>query len=151
MTVDSLAKIFECILVMQATRLYHRQNAFHETAARYAAATKAAPTPQHRATQQTFDVVVGRLDSFMRYEGPQRRLQHQNVRAEFGHARILAEAAFQQRLAQASLQRLDQGLQPAPPDVSCLERMPRGEDFFDDTQPPPAHKDTGAAPQGNRI
>jgi hypothetical protein len=44
MSVDSLAKIFEGIFAMQTTRLNHRQNAFDKTAARYAVATKAAPT-----------------------------------------------------------------------------------------------------------
>jgi hypothetical protein len=144
MSVDSVAKIFECILAMQTTPLYHPQNAFDETTARYAVATKAAPTPQHGTTQLTLDGVVGRLDAFMRHQRPQRRLHYQHVLPTFGHARILAAAAFQQRLAQASLQRLDQGLQHAPRDLSCLERMPRGEDFFDEAQPPPAHKDTGA-------
>jgi hypothetical protein len=145
MSVDSVAKIFECILAMQTTRLDHRQNAFDETASRYAVAIKAASPPQHGTTQQAFDKVVGRLDAFMRHERPQCRLHYQHVRAELGHARILAEAAFQQRLAQASPQRLDQGLQPAPRDFPYLEGMPRGEDFCDDAQPPPTHKDTGAA------
>src|SRR5437762_5559525 len=52
MSADCLAEIFECILVMQTTGLYDRQNAVDETAARCAVATKAASAPQHRAPHE---------------------------------------------------------------------------------------------------
>src|SRR4051794_2430980 len=86
MSVDRATEILQRVVPMQATRLHDRQNPFDETAANRTVAAKAAPTPQHRATQQTLHVIVGRLDSFLRRERPQRALQLQQVPTELRHA-----------------------------------------------------------------
>jgi len=145
MSVDSVREKFEGTFAMKATGLHNRQNPFDEAAACGAVATKAAPAPQDGTTQKAFDVIVGRLNSFLRHERPQSGLQQQHVFAELRHARVIAEPAFQQRFPQPTLQRFHQRLQFPPRDLSLLKRMPRGEDFFDDAKPPPAHKSAGPA------
>ena len=145
MSVDSATEILQRVFPMQAARLHDRQNPFDELAARLTVAAEAAPTPQHGPTQQTLHVVVGRLNAFTRRERPQRALHLQQVPTELRHARIVSQAAFQQRLAQPTLERLDPRLQLLPRDFSFLKRMPRGKQFFDDAKPPAAHKNAWAA------
>src|ERR1019366_3892574 len=71
--------------------------------------------------------------------------------AELGHARIVPQSAFQQRLTQPTLERLDQRLQFSPRDLSFLKRMPRGEEFSDNSKPPATHKNTRAAQVHNFL
>src|SRR5437867_4277298 len=108
MSVDSATEIVQWVFRTQATRLHNGQNPFDELAASWTVAAEAAPTPQHSATQQTLHMVVGRLNSFMGRKRPQGTLQFQQVPTELRHARILAQSAFQQRLAQATLERFDE-------------------------------------------
>ena len=136
---------------MQATRLHHREDPFDEPAPALAVAAEAAPSPQHGATQQALHIVVGRLNAFLGRERPQGRLQGQHVAAKLRHARIVAERSFQQRLGHAPLERFDQRLQLAPRELAFLKRMPRGEKFFDDSQPPAAHKFAGTAAIDNFL
>src|SRR2546428_667481 len=118
MRMDSVVKILQRIFAMQTTSLYDRQNPLDETAAGFAIAAEAASTPQYGATQQTFDVVVGRFYPLLRHERPQRGFQGQHVFAEFRDAGIVAEAALHQGVAEAAPQRLDQRLQLAPRDLA---------------------------------
>src|SRR5260370_999750 len=151
MPADSVVDVFQGVLAMQAARLHHCENPFDEPAARLAVATEAAPSPQYGTTHETLDVVVGRLNTLMRHECPQRRFQRQQVLAKLSYARIIAQPAFYQRFAQPTLQRFDQRLQFSPRDFPFLKRMPRGEDFFDNSKPATAHKNTGAAAIDNFL
>lgn len=130
---------------MQAARLHNRQDPFHETAASLAIATEAAPTPQHRPTYQTLHVIIGWLNALMRRERPQRTLQLKQILAELRDTRIFTQPAFHQRHSQPTLERFDQRLHFFPRDRSTLKRMPRGEEVFDDSKPPAAHKYARAA------
>src|SRR5471030_2776159 len=134
MSVDGITEIRQRVFLMQATRLHDRQNPLDESAAHLTVAAEAAPTPQHSATQQTLHVVIGWLNSFVRRERPQRALQLQQVSTERCHTRIIPQAAFQQRLTQPTLERFDQRLQFSPRDLSLLKRVPRGEEFSDDSK-----------------
>src|ERR1019366_289679 len=151
MSLDSVTEIRQRVFLLQATRLHDGQNPFDESAASFTVAAETAATPQHGATQQSLHVVVGRLNAFMRRKRPQRALQLQQVPAELGHARIVPQSAFQQRLTQPTLERLDQRLQFSPRDLSFLKRMPRGEEFSDNSKPPATHKNTRAAQVHNFL
>ena len=53
---------------LQASRLHHRQQSFHEAAARLALTPERHFSPQHRQPQHALDVVVRRFDAFHAHE-----------------------------------------------------------------------------------
>ena len=77
-----LIQIIQHRTLLQSQRLGHRQNALDETATGSAMATKGVFPPQHPRTQQTLDMVVGRLDTFLIQKSPHRRFRRQQVRAK---------------------------------------------------------------------
>jgi hypothetical protein len=82
MGVDRFVEELQNRTPLQTQRLHNGQNALHEAAAGRALAAKRTATPQHRATLDTLDVVVGRFDTFYGHERPQRRVDPQQTVAK---------------------------------------------------------------------
>src|SRR5437868_13340998 len=73
------------------------------------------------------------------------------VHAELRHARIVAECAFQKRLAQATLKGRDQLLKACPRDGTRLKRMPRDEQLSHHAKPAATHENARAAAIDNSL
>src|SRR5262245_57826895 len=122
--------------LLQAQRLRHRQDALHKTATRLTVATERPLPPQHPRTQQTLDVVVGRLYPTLIHKGPQRRLQLQQVPAKAGRLFLRARRTVFQPVTHALTDRLQLELQLLPT-PAATEQVPlmkqdvdRGQTLF---------------------
>ena len=74
-------EIVEEVALLLAQGIPHREQAFHEAAALGTVGTQAGLTPQHPVPKGSFGLVVGRLDAFVVGEGPQGRVEVEEVGA----------------------------------------------------------------------
>ena len=74
-------EIVEDAALLLAQGVAHREQALHEAAAVGTVGAEAGVAPQHAMTKGSFGLVIGRLDALPSGEGPQRRLQVEEVGA----------------------------------------------------------------------
>src|SRR5438445_5724125 len=87
--------------LLQPAGLHDGEDALDETTAGITMAAEGVLPPQHTGAQQTLNMVVGRVDGFFAYKGPQRRLDLQQVLAKGRCLRVLAGAAQLQPLVES--------------------------------------------------
>ena len=140
---------FQDVAFPEPAGLHDREDAFHEATTRLAVAAEAPAPPQHRQSHQPLHEVVRRFHALDPRERPQRRFQIQKVLAELRHARVVAQPAVDERLAEPPFQRRDQFLEPATSNRPGLKGVPRREQVPDDAKPAATHEGTRAAALDN--
>ena len=81
-----IGHIVQHVSPLQSQGRHHRQDALHETAATRAVGAEAGLAPDHGMAHSVLRRVVRRLDTLDVHEGPERRLQRQDLAASSGDA-----------------------------------------------------------------
>ena len=100
---------------LQTQRLHYGQDALDKTATPFTAAAKTALPPQHRPSQHTLGVIVGRLHTLDKGKRPQRRFPRQQLPARAPRRRAAAaQTATQFPLHVRTDRTQDFALEPLP-------------------------------------
>src|SRR6266850_6370181 len=96
---DRLHEVGEHTFALQPAGLNYREDPFRESGAPLTARAETPLPPEDAPPQDPLRMVVGRLDAFATQEGPERRLQVQEVLAKSRRLLICGlQPAFQQDL-----------------------------------------------------
>src|SRR5271166_6389034 len=122
------------VSALQTQGLRDSKPALDEPAAGSAVAAERDLPPQHATAEDEIGVIVRRLDSLRDDETPQRRLQIHQVAAKVSRLAIGARPPSVEHLAQVSRDRIESLLQAGARQPSAAEKVPRLEDFTDNSQ-----------------
>jgi hypothetical protein len=119
--------------LLQTQRLHHRQYPLPKAAPFRTVAAKCVLTPQHAGSQQTLDVVVGRLDPLLIQKRPQGWLRRQQVATQRRRFGIPAARTLSQPTPHHVAERFQRALQgrTAP---AAAKKVPFGKQNVDRRQ-----------------
>jgi hypothetical protein len=135
MGLEGLTEELEDVFTLEPAGLDRGEQAFHEPAPARALAAEAVFSPQHRRSQHSFGVVVGRLNPVDAGEGPKRFLHLEQPAAEVGRRLMRAAQSPSEHLGQSFAPRFKLTLKFSPRQFAVAKVTPQAKDLAADPKP----------------